>query len=221
MQKEIISKLKPYKSSNNTFLFSFEGIEGSGKTTQIKLLKMFLEEKGFEVECLREPGGTSFGEKLRDTILSSNSKIAPLSEAYLFASSRNQLLEEKILPYLSSPNRVVILDRYIDSSIAYQGYARELGIQSILDIHSQNSLRIVPQITLYLNIDLETSLKRQNERGNKKDYFEKEENEFHQKLINGFDDCAKFFPSRIKKIDASQEVTSVFDQIKSAISAVL
>lgn len=203
----------------SSLFMSFEGIEGSGKTTQIQNLKTNLEAKGFTVTCLREPGGTKFGEGLRELILGSEEKIAPLSEALLFASSRAQLLTNIILPKLKETKNVVILDRYIDSSFAYQGKARGLGIDTIKDIHSHYPLSVMPDITFYLKIDLETSLKRQDSRGNAKDYFEKEKNEFYKQLISGFDECHKLFQDRIKVIDAEKPIDEVSQEILSKIES--
>lgn len=106
----------------NSLLLSFEGIEGSGKSTQIKKLSEYLSSQGKKVYCFREPGGTTFGEKLRSAILNSETSIDPIAEAHLFASARAQLLAQEILPKLKQDNTVIILDRYIDSSIAYDFY---------------------------------------------------------------------------------------------------
>jgi len=200
--------------NKNSFLISFEGIEGSGKTTQIELLKSDLVGQGYDVHLLREPGGTQFGEGLRKVILESSTPINPLSEALLFASSRAQLLTEKILPLLARERTIVILDRYLDSSVAYQGFARELGAKLILDLHSAHPLNTRPDLTIYLKIDIETSMQRQDKRGMDKDYFEKESSAFYQKLINGYNYCADSFPDRIKTVDA---MTSI-DKITKAIS---
>ncbi len=199
-----------HKLSNTSLFISFEGIEGSGKTTQIKSLSDYLENKGYTVTCLREPGGTTFGENLRQAILESDSPLHPISEALLFASSRAQLLSQIIIPKLRDDKNIVILDRYIDSSIAYQGFARGLGMKKIQEIHSSEPLNLYPNLTLYLKIDLETSMQRQDSRGNTKDYFEKENKTFYESLINGYDECHKAFPNRIKLIDASksQEVVT-------------
>lgn len=199
-----------YKLSESSYFISFEGIEGSGKTTQIKSLAEYLKNKGYNVTCLREPGGTKFGEKLREAILESETPLHPLSEALLFASSRTQLLSQMIIPKLKEEKNIVILDRYIDSSIAYQGFARGLGMNKVQEIHSSAPLNIFPDLTLYLKIDLETSMKRQDQRGNVKDYFEKENKAFYENLIDGYNECHKSFPQRIKAIDAtkSQEVVT-------------
>jgi dTMP kinase len=205
--------LTPYQSQNNSFFISFEGIEGSGKTTQIKLLAEYLKTKGFRVLTLREPGGTDFGESLRSAILGSNTPIHPLAEANLFAAGRAQLLFEKVLPFLETKNSVVLVDRYIDSSMAYQGNARGLGLQTILDIHKQAPLNTVPNLTFYLEISLELSHERQAARGSEKDYFEKENHKFYQSLIDGFELCAKAFPERIKTIKAHKEIETIKEMI--------
>lgn len=204
----LINKFYSY-NKNQSYFFSFEGIEGSGKSTQIQVLKSFLEDKGFTVLILREPGGTTFGESLRSAILSSSTPLTPISEAYLFASSRAQLIQEKILPFLEKEKHIVILDRYIDSSMAYQGKARGLGAQTVLDIHTHSPLNIFPNKTFYLEIDMQTSMNRQAARGNEKDYFEKENQVFYKNLIQGYEDCAQSFPERIEKIDASQTIETV------------
>ena len=217
----MLEELTNYKSENNSYFISFEGIEGSGKSTQIKILKESLESKGYSVLLLREPGGSVFGEKLREAILESKSELNPLAEAHLFASSRAQLLFEKILPFLKSKNTVVLLDRYIDSSLAYQGSARGLGMETILDIHKHSPLNIFPTKTFYLKIDLETSHKRQDARGDQKDYFEKENNLFYTKLIEGYNQAAKTFPNRVITIDATHSQEQVSDFINTQIQELL
>ena len=195
-----------------SFLLVFEGIEGSGKSTQIKYAQEFLEKHGYTVTCLREPGGTLFGEKLRSAILESQTQIHPLAEAHLFASARAQILFEKILPLLEKEKNVVMLDRYFYSSVAYQGFARKLGAAKIEEIHNQHPLNIRAQICFYLKIDLETSHQRQAQRGNEKDYFEKSNNDFYQALINGYDHCAQAY-DEVNIIDASNDIETVKTQI--------
>lgn len=197
-----------------SFFLSLEGIEGSGKTTQIKHLEKILTDKGFRVLTLREPGGTEFGEKLREAILKSTTPLHPLAECHLFLASRAQLLHEKILPFLLARKSVVILDRYIDSTMAYQGKARRLGLETILELHRHDPLNLVPHRTYFLDITLETSLERQHKRGQEKDYFESEKAEFYADLIDGYREMAKYFPERILTIDASktpEEVSKVME----------
>ena len=200
--------------NNKSLFLTFEGIEGSGKSTQIDLLKSYFETLGFQVLLLREPGGTVFGEKLREALLTSEVPLHPLAEAFCFASARSQLIQEKILPFLKQTKTVVLADRYMDSSIAYQGFARGLGMETILKIHSMAPLDLRPDLTFYLSIDLHTSQDRQTKRGRAKDYFEKETHAFYQKLIEGYDQCAQKFPDRIKTIDAKDDANKVFEQIK-------
>ena len=213
--------LKPFNKNPNSLFLSFEGIEGSGKSTQIKYLKEYFEEKNYRVLLLREPGGSEFGEKLRSAILESTEPISPLAEAHLFASSRAQLLSQKVLPYLEQAKSVVLLDRYLDSSIAYQGVARGLGVKTILDIHSHSPLNIAPNLTFYLKIDLETSEQRQKIRGNAKDYFEKENHGFYANLISGYDQSSELFQKRIKIIDAKKSVAEVRASIQQLIDELL
>lgn len=205
------------KSYDNSFLLSFEGIEGSGKSTQIKKLSAVIEKSNFEVSYFREPGGTKFGEKLRAAILESDAQIDPLAEANLFAASRAQLLFQVVLPLLNRPNQVVILDRFLDSSLAYQGQARGLGADCILDLHKRAPLNTTPHCTFYLKIDSETSLQRQNTRGDEKDYFEKENIDFYNKLISGYDQAAEIFPARIATIDGTLDEDQVSKLIIEAL----
>ncbi len=204
-----------------SFFFSLEGIEGSGKTTQIKALEDYVTSKGLRCLTLREPGGTTFGEKLREAILGSEAPLHPLAECHLFLASRAQLLNEKILPFLLQPGSVVILDRYIDSTLAYQGKARRLGYSTILELHRHDPLNLLPHRTYFLDIDLETSMQRQLTRGNKKDYFESQKQEFYQNLLDGYREVAELFPERILKIDGSGTVASITEKIHHDLKRLL
>ncbi len=188
-----------------SFFLSFEGIEGAGKSTQIIRLKSYLEQKNFRVLVLREPGGTPFGEKMRQAILETKTEITPLAEAHLFASSRAQLLSEVILKELAVPNTIIICDRYLDSSLVYQGHSRGLGVAEVLSLHDAFPLNLVPHLTFYLRINVDTSVKRQKMRNAPKDYFEAKGVDFYKKLVVGYDLVAELFPNRILKLDA--EVT--------------
>ncbi len=219
-----IPELKSFYRSPVTpesFFLSLEGIEGSGKTTQIKYIETFLKEKGYRVLTLREPGGTAFGEKLREAILMSQTPLHPLAECHLFLASRAQLLKEKVLPFLLNPRSVVILDRYMDSTLAYQGKARGLGIETVLELHRHEPLCLVPHRTYFLDINLETSHERQQLRGQEKDYFESEKNEFYQSLVDGYREMADLFPERILKIDASVNPEAVSRLIKNDLEKLL
>lgn len=200
-----------------SFFLSFEGIEGAGKSTQIIRLKKHLEDKNFRVLVLREPGGTPFGEKMRQAILETKTEITPLAEAHLFASSRAQLLSEVILKELSVPNTVIICDRYIDSSLVYQGHSRGLGVAEVLNIHNVFPLNLVPHLTFYLRINVDTSEKRQKMRNAPKDYFEAKGVDFYKKLIVGYDLVAELFPNRIVKLDAEVTLDQMAMQIAESV----
>jgi dTMP kinase len=192
-----------------SYFLSLEGIEGSGKTTQIKEIEAFVKSKNLRVLTLREPGGTLFGEKLREAILESETPLHPLAECHLFLASRAQLIKEKILPFLLQPGSVVILDRYIDSTLAYQGKARRLGYETILTLHQHDPLNLLPHRTYFLDISLETSMQRQEARGNKKDYFESQKQEFYQNLYDGYKEIAELFSERILTLDAEKSPAEV------------
>lgn len=217
---ELIQKFRSPEFPGSFFV-SFEGIEGAGKSTQIARLKDYLEKKNYRVLILREPGGTFFGERLREAILNAKTELHPLAEAHLFASSRTQLLTEVTMKELSTPNTVVIYDRYIDSSLAYQGVARGLGAREILEIHSQFPLTLVPHVTFYLKITPETSEKRQKMRNAPKDYFESRGMNFYRDLVKGYDLASEIFSDRILTLDAEKSFDQVELDIQEAINKVL
>lgn len=204
-----------------SLFLSIEGIEGSGKSTQIKEIETFLKSRGFNVLTLREPGGTAFGEKLREAILKSETPLHPLAECHLFLASRAQLLKEKILPFLLKPGSVVILDRYIDSTLSYQGKARRLGFETIMTLHQHDPLNLLPHRTYFLDISLETSMERQKARGKDKDYFESEKTEFYENLMDGYRELADFFPERILKLNAEKNQNEVTTMILTDLEKLL
>lgn len=217
---ELIQKFRSPEFPGSFFV-SFEGIEGAGKSTQIARLKDYLEKKNYRVLILREPGGTFFGERLREAILNAKTELHPLAEAHLFASSRTQLLTEVTMKELSTPNTVVIYDRYLDSSLAYQGVARGLGAREILEIHSQFPLTLVPHVTFYLKITPETSEKRQKMRNAPKDYFESRGMNFYRDLVKGYDLASEIFSDRILTLDAEKSFDQVELDIQEAMTKVL
>ena len=214
------NKYRNPETPGSLFL-SLEGIEGSGKTTQIKAIESFVQNKGMRVLTLREPGGTTFGEKLREAILQSETPLHPLAECHLFLASRAQLLNEKILPFLLQPGSVVILDRYIDSTLAYQGKARRLGYETVLTLHQFGPPNLLPHRTYFLDIGLETSMERQKTRGNQKDYFESQKMEFYQNLLDGYREVAEIFPDRILKVNAENTPDKVTQLIISDLEKIL
>ena len=220
IEKESLQYFRPPAFPGSYFL-SFEGIEGAGKSTLLRGLKNYLEERQFRVLLMREPGGTSFGEKLRKAILESTHKVHPLAEAHLFASARAQLLSEVILKELEEPGTVVIADRYLDSSLAYQGIGRGLGIQTILDLHKHFPLNLVPHLTFYLRIDVETSHGRQKIRNAPKDYFEAQGDSFYKKLVEGYDQIAGLFRDRVATVDANRPFEEIQREIQVTVNKLI
>ena len=216
ISSELLRHFRP-PAFPGSYFFSFEGIEGSGKSAQIVLCKTYLEEMGLRVLVLREPGGTSFGERLRQAILHGQTELHPLAEAYLFASSRAQLLHEVILKELETPGTAVVLDRYIDSTLAYQGKAHGLGTETVLQMHAQFPLCILPHRTFYLRVGLATSKARQKLRNSPKDYFESKGDAFHRLLIDGYDEAAQLFSSRIAIIDGEGDKETVAKAVQAEI----
>lgn len=220
VSQELLQSFRAPAYPGSLFL-SFEGIEGAGKSSQLKRTTEYLEEKGYRVLVLREPGGTTFGERLRKAVLDSSKELHPLAEAHLFASARAQLLHEVVMKELEKAGTAIICDRYIDSSLAYQGNGRNLGFNTILQLHSTFPLNLVPHLTFYFRIDLETSYARQKVRNAPKDYFESQGGEFYQKLIDGYDRAAEIFPNRIQTIDGSRDMDAVFGDVKSLLDQLI
>lgn len=212
IRETLLNSFRPPAFPGSYFL-SMEGIEGSGKSTQLTRVKEHLELKNFRVLILREPGGTIFGEKLRQAVLQTQTTLHPVAEAHLFAASRAQLLHEVTMKELSVPNTVIICDRYLDSSLVYQGKARGLGYETILEFHNSFPLTLVPHLTFLLKIDLQTSHERQKIRNAPKDYFENQGDSFYEKLIEGYEEVEQMFPDRIVSIDASRSVDEVSGDI--------
>ena len=181
---------------------TFEGCEGSGKSTQLRLFENYLKENKIDYIYTREPGGTSISEKIRDIILDvANSEMTDECEAMLYASSRIQHIKEKILPALND-GKLVLCDRYIDSSIAYQGYARGLGEDFVRKINSYCFENCMPDYTVFLNISSEDAFKRKGG-ADKDDRLELSGADFHKKVYNGYLECAKKDKERFLIIDCS------------------
>lgn len=190
---------------------TFEGADGSGKSTQLKKTAEFFQKKGFEVVSTRDPGGTPLGVKIREILLHHEGKIADKSELFLYLADRAQHVDQKIIPALND-GKVVLCDRYIDSSVAYQGYARGLDIEEIIMLNNIVTKSYLPDLTFVFDVSTDVAETRV---GTTKDRLESEAKEFHQKVRFGFLELAKQFPDRIKVIDANQEIENVyFDVIK-------
>lgn len=215
VSSDILDLFSTIPTHPSSYFFTFEGIEGSGKTTQMERLANFFTSKGYEVKQLREPGSTHFGERLREVILKQDSPLAPYAEAHLFASARSQLVEKVLIPFLAEEKKVVLCDRYIDSSLCYQGVARGLGIENVLKMHAHPPLCYFPHKTFYLKIATQTSWERQAKRNQEKDYFEREKIHFYEKLMQGHEELCQIFPARMVTVDAEKNIDEVYQQMEA------
>jgi len=205
---------------------TFEGPEGSGKSTQIRRLEERLKELGIKVFCTREPGGTATGEAIRD-ILQHDAAGEPLSgraELLLFTASRAQLMDRVILPRLKE-NQWVLCDRFIDSTMAYQGFARGLDVATLDVINRFAVHERVPDLTLLLDLDIDAGFRRLEKRyldsGASHDRFEREVREFHLKVRDGYHRLAERAPERFRIVDADQPVEDVSADVWKAVREAL
>lgn len=186
---------------------TLEGGECSGKTTIIESLVKKLEELNIKYITTREPGGIRIAEDIRNIILDvKNTEMTPECEALLYAASRMQHLSQKVIPAINEGN-VVICDRFLDSSLVYQGYARGLGIDKVLTINSF-ALDYLPGLTLFIDVTPDVALKRMSGR-NKADRLDLETMDFHQRVYEGYQKVYKMYPERIKRVDGNQELDKV------------
>lgn len=197
---------------------TLEGPDGSGKSTQIQYLREYFDETGIPCVFTREPGGTSIGEKLRGIILDKdNSEMSSMTEALLYAASRAQHVEELIKPALAA-GKVVVCDRFIDSSIAYQGYGRDLG-ESVRIINELAVDGCMPDVTFLLALSPEEGKSRIGEEN--QDRLEQEKIEFHNKVYEGYRKLAQMYPQRFVEIDAGGDRESVRREIYAHLERIL
>lgn len=201
-----------------SYLITLEGVEGSGKSTLISYVKDFLENRGNNIVVTREPGGIDIAEQIRSVILDKqNTKMDGRTEALLYAAARRQHLVEKIIPSLNE-GKIVLCDRFIDSSLAYQGYARGLGIDEVLSINEFAIGNFMPNLTLYLDLDPQVGLSRiRKNKEREVNRLDLEEMNFHNKVKEGYEEVLTKFPDRIVRIDANQEIENVFLDIKKVL----
>jgi dTMP kinase len=197
---------------------TFEGPEGSGKTSQIPLLQDFLIEAGYRVFCTREPGGTLIGDQIREVLLANkNTEMHPRSEILLFQASRAQLVEQIIIPRLKN-GEIVLCDRYADSTIAYQGYGHEMDLAQLNNIVNFATGGLKPDLSLLLDLEVELGLARRQKDGdvNRLDAFKLE---FHQRVRAGYQALVAAEPKRWVVIDASQNPELVQQDLRNAIAS--
>jgi dTMP kinase len=204
---------------------TFEGPEGSGKTTQIELLRGYLEEKGYPVLTTREPGGTSIGNQIRAILLNPhNTDMLPASEALLFSAARAQIVDQVIRPYLAQ-GYIVLCDRYADSTLAYQGYGHGLEMEMLHAITTLVTGGLRPDLIAYLDIDVEEGLQRKlaaHNSGNAEwNRLDRQETAFHHRVRRGYVQMATREPDRWLLIDATQPLEVIQTSIRAEVEAKL
>jgi dTMP kinase len=206
---------------SGTFI-TFEGPEGAGKTTIIHMVQQKLIQEGYNIVLTREPGGIRIAEQIREIILNpSNTEMDARTEALLYAAARRQHLVEKVIPELNKGN-IVLCDRFIDSSLAYQGNARGIGVEDIFAINQFAIEQTMPQATLYFDIEPEVGLERiNNGRKDEINRLDLESLDFHYKVRDGYLSLLSEFPERIRRIDANQSVEKVCEEAYKQIKLIL
>jgi dTMP kinase len=187
---------------------TFEGLDGSGKSTQATLLAEALAADGREVVSTREPGGTELGERVRELLLHEG-EVAPWAEAGLFAAARAQLVDEVIAPALER-GADVVCDRYLDSSLAYQGIARDLGLEHVLDLNLHAVRGVLPDRTFLLLVDPAESARRVGGEG---DRIEREDDAFRARVDVAYRQLAELFPERIQPIDGTRPPREIAEEV--------
>ena len=190
---------------------TFEGLDGSGKTTQVELLAKGLRDEGREVVTTREPGGSELGEQIREVLLHRAEDIVPWAEAALFAAARAQLVEKIVLPALER-GADVLCDRYIDSSLAYQGIARGIGVDRVLEMNLQATRGLLPDRTILLTID-----PGERRMGAERDRIEREDAGFVARVDDAYRELAELFPRRILQVDGSKPPDEVARTIRDEL----
>lgn len=197
------------KQVSNTRFFSFEGIDFSGKSTQIELLRTFLQARGEQVFVLREPGGSAISEKIRTLLLDKkNGKMSDFCEIFLYSAARTQLVSEKIIPLLTQ-GYYVIADRYVDSTTAYQGWGRGIDANIVEQINATAVQGVMPRLTFLLEIDPEVSYRRRGNSGRSMDRLEESGIAFFKRVAAGYKTIASQNPQRIRTLRADAPVEDI------------
>ena len=196
---------------------TFEGADGCGKTTQLKLLAEYLMKNGRDVVITREPGAKGLGEKVREILLNYDGVVSDRCESFLFLADRAQNIDVIVNPAVEA-GQIVLCDRHIDSTVAYQGYGRGLDIERINMLNNIATNSRKPDLTIVFDIDVETSQKRV---GSEKDRMESAGIEFHNRVRNGYLEIAKQEPQRVKVIDASGDIEDIHNEVKRMINNLL
>jgi dTMP kinase len=201
-------------------LITFEGIEGSGKTTQVELLYGYLQGKGYNLLKTREPGGTALGEALRRILLRQDLRVFPLSEVLVFMAVRAQHMEEVITPALQR-NAVVLCDRFADASHVYQGYGRGVDFGIISTLNRLVTKGVTPNLTVLLDCEVATGLGRKLAADGRQDRFEEEEAAFHERIRKGYLKLAEEEPKRIFVVDGKGNAEATHKIIRDRVEKLL
>jgi dTMP kinase len=205
-----------------SLFITFEGVEGSGKTTQIQRLKKYLTQKGIRCKVTREPGGCSIGEKIRQILLNPDHReMVPATEFLLYEAARAQHVNEVIKPFLERDG-VVLCDRFSDATLAYQGYGRGIDLKWIQRLNHLSSQGLQPDVTFLLDCPSDVGLERAIQRNRtlkqeREERFEMEELKFHQRVRKGYLAIARKEPRRVKVIDTRQGEEKVFEKIQKIV----
>ena len=219
---ETLLKIEQNLKSRKGIFISFEGGEGVGKSTQIALLKDNLLNQQLKVICTREPGGTKEAEEIRKFLVAGDKKAwDPYSESLIFNAIRREHINKVILPAIENGS-VVLCDRFIDSTIVYQGLVGEVSVKDLIELHKKYCYNLYPDITFFLNLSPEKGLKRTLKRQNiVENRFENLGLNYHQKILNGFDTLQKRNPNRIIKINADNTKEFISNEISSYVKKLL
>lgn len=194
---------------NKGLFITFEGADGCGKTTQIELLDRYLKAQGFETVLTREPGAKGLGVKLREILLNYEGEVSPNAESFLFLADRAQHVDCIIKPALKQ-GKIVLCDRHTDSTLAYQGYGRELNLERIKKLNEIAVNGLQPDLTIVFDIDAETSMQRV---GKNKDRMESAGLEFFNRVRKGYQEIAKNEPDRVKVINSSDTIENIHNKV--------
>ena len=206
---------------NGKFI-SFEGTEGSGKTSVIQKVKGYFEQKGYQILVTREPGGIRISEKIRDIILDkTHTEMDSKTEALLFAASRRQHLVEKVLPALKA-GKIVLCDRFVDSSLVYQGLARDIGMDEVYAINKFAIEDTLPDMTIFVDVRPEVGLKRVFDTPDREiNRLDLEKMNFHKKIYKGYLELIQKYPERMKKINGEQPINDVAKEAIDLIKTIV
>lgn len=199
---------------------SFEGIDGVGKSTQADLMETYLAQRGLTVVRTLEPGGTDLGQEIRHLLLHRKGEVSARSEALLYAADRAHHVASKISPALAE-GKVVITDRFLDSSVAYQGAGRELDLTEVRNLSLWAVNNLLPDLTVLLDLDAERASKRRGQTGQEPDRLEREKIEFFEAARNSYLDLAKAEPNRFFVVDANQPPEEIWKAIQVRLDQVL